>query len=55
MPVPAAPGVMDAPDQWIVVSATVPLPVEFPVCRAIEEPAARPSGHHPSIFHPPPA
>jgi hypothetical protein len=42
-------------DQWVVLNAVVHLAAVSPPCRTLDEPAARPAGHKPSIFHPPPA
>ncbi|MFI5459091.1 MAG: hypothetical protein ACHRXM_26990 [Isosphaerales bacterium] len=55
LPLPAASQGPDGSDQWVVMNAVVPLAVVSPRCRTIDEPAARPAGHKPSIFHPPPA
>jgi len=55
LPVPAASQGPDGSDQWVVMNVVVPLAVVSPRCRMIDEPGARPAGHKPSIFHPPPA
>jgi len=55
LPVPVASQGPDGSDQWGVMNAVVPLAAVSPRCRTIDEPAARPAGHKPSIFHPPPA
>jgi hypothetical protein len=55
LPAPAASQGPDGSDQWVVMNAVVPLAVVSPRCRTIDEPGARPAGHKPSIFHPPPA
>ena len=55
LPVPTASPGPDGSDQWVVLNAVVPLAVVSPRCRTIDEPAAHPAGHKPSIFHPPPA
>jgi hypothetical protein len=43
------------PDQWVALEAVLRLTVTSPPCHLSHEPAARPAGHKPSIFHPPPA
>jgi len=55
LPAPAASQGPDGSDQWVDMNAVVPLAVVSPRCRTIDEPAARPAGQKPSIFHPPPA
>jgi hypothetical protein len=43
------------PDQWVALEAILGLDaISIPRLPA-DEPAARPAGHKPSIFHPPPA
>jgi hypothetical protein len=55
LPVSTASQVLDGSDQWVALSAVVRLAVASPPCRTVDEPAARPAGRKPSIFHPPPA
>jgi len=55
LPVPTAPQVTGGSDQWVILNAIAPLAVGSPRCRTIDEPAGRPAGLKPSIFHPPPA
>jgi hypothetical protein len=43
------------PDQWIALESILDLAVASPPRLVPDEPAARPAGHKPSIFHPPPA
>jgi hypothetical protein len=43
------------PDQWVALDAVLGLIVASPPRLVPDEPAARPAGHKPSIFHPPPA
>lgn len=43
------------PDQWVALAAAVGADVASPPRIAPDDPAARPDGHRPSIFHPPPA
>jgi hypothetical protein len=54
-PVPAAPSAPVGPDQWLALSAAMRLTEVAPHRLPPDEPAARPAGHKPSIFHPPPA
>jgi hypothetical protein len=42
-------------DHWVALEAVLRLAVTSPLRHLPEEPAARPAGHKPSIFHPPPA
>jgi hypothetical protein len=55
LPVPTASQGSGGSDQWVVLSAVPSLPVVSPSSRTFDEPATRPAGHKPSIFHPPPA
>lgn len=43
------------PDQWIALESVLAIVVVSPPHWLPDEPAARPAGHKPSIFHPPPA
>jgi hypothetical protein len=43
------------PDQWATLEAALDSSVASPPRLVPDEPAARPAGHQPSIFHPPPA
>ena len=43
------------PDQWMALGAVLGLAIASPPRLVPDEPAARPAGHKPSIFHPPPA
>jgi len=43
------------PDQWAALDAVVDSDIASPPRLVPDEPAARPAGHKPSIFHPPPA
>jgi hypothetical protein len=43
------------PDQWVALAAVLGPAVTSPPRHLPDEPAARPAGHKPSIFHPPPA
>jgi hypothetical protein len=43
------------PDHWVALEAVLGLAVTSPPRHLPEEPAARPAGSKPSIFHPPPA
>jgi hypothetical protein len=43
------------PDQWVALGSVQTPAVASPPRRVPDEPAARPFGHKPSIFHPPPA
>jgi hypothetical protein len=43
------------PDQWIVLESALAPRVPSPPRVVPDEPAARPAGQKPSIFHPPPA
>ena len=54
-PVPAAPPAPTGPDHWLVLSAVLGLSEAGPLQHAPDELPARPAGHKPSIFHPPPA
>ncbi len=42
------------PDQWVALEAVLDLAISSPPRHLPDEPAARPAGHKPSIFHPPP-
>jgi hypothetical protein len=53
--VPTAPSAPVGPDQWVALGAILRLTEVAPVRHSPDEPAARPAGHKPSIFHPPPA
>jgi len=53
-PSTASPG-SSGPDQWAAPGAALGWAVASPPHFVPEEPAARPAGHKPSIFHPPPA
>jgi hypothetical protein len=55
MPSPTAVPDSDRSDQWGALNALARLPLPSPPHRVIDEPAARPTGKTPSIFHPPPA
>ena len=44
----------DGPDQWVAFEAALGSVVASPPRLVPEEPAVRPAGHRPSIFHPPP-
>src|SRR5262249_16861804 len=55
VPVPATSQGPDSSDQWAALGALRLLPILFPPSRTTDEPAARPVGQGPSIFHPPPA
>jgi hypothetical protein len=43
------------PDQWVALASVLGPAVTSPPRHRPDEPAARPVGHKPSIFHPPPA
>jgi hypothetical protein len=43
------------PDQWAALDAALDSVIASPPRLVPDEPAARPAGHKPSIFHPPPA
>jgi hypothetical protein len=43
------------PDQWVALESVLAPAVASPPRLVPDEPAARPAGHKPSIFHPPPA
>ncbi|HZW34479.1 MAG TPA: hypothetical protein VFF52_27390 [Isosphaeraceae bacterium] len=55
VPMPAPPAFPDSDrsDPWVVLNAVVHLPLASPPCRTSDEPAGRPGGVTPSIFHPP--
>jgi hypothetical protein len=55
LPAPTALPNYDRSDQWCVLTTLAFLPSVSPPSRMVDEPAARPSGEKPSIFHPPPA
>jgi hypothetical protein len=55
MPAPTAFPDSDRSDQWVVLNPCARLALASPPGRTIDEPAARPGGEKPSIFHPPPA
>ena len=55
MPAPSAFPDSDRSDQWVVLNAIVRLTSTSPPCRTVDQPADRPTGEQPSIFHPPPA
>ena len=42
------------PDQWVALAAVLHLDITSPPRHLPDEPAARPAGQKPSIFHPPP-
>jgi hypothetical protein len=54
MPVPAPSQFEDVADHWMLLGTSVPLALESPRCRTIDEPPNRPCTGHPSIFRPPP-
>jgi hypothetical protein len=54
-PAPTAPSAPVGPDQWVALSTVLRLAEAAPLRHSPDEPAARPAGHKPSIFHPPPA
>ena len=54
MPIPTVFFDSDRFDQWGHLATLVTIPSVSPPNRTVEEPAARPSGQKPSIFHPPP-
>jgi hypothetical protein len=43
------------PDQWMALGAVLNRAIVSPPRLVRDEPAVRPAGHKPSIFHPPPA
>jgi hypothetical protein len=53
-PSTASPG-SSGPDQWATLGDALSSTVASPPRLVPDEPAARPTGHRPSIFHPPPA
>jgi hypothetical protein len=55
MPVPTASAGPQSTIQWVVLHAVAPIMVAAPRRHTVEGPVARPDGHKPSIFHPPPA
>jgi hypothetical protein len=55
MPVPTVFFDSDRVDQWGNLTSLAIFKSASPRIRMIEEPAGRPSGQKPSIFHPPPA
>ena len=57
IPRPASTGspTTSGPDQWIAMESVLALSPVSPPRLVPDEPAARPAGHKPSIFHPPPA
>jgi hypothetical protein len=55
MPIPTVFLDSDRFDQWGNVNSQAIRPSASPPGRTIDEPAARPTGQKPSIFHPPPA
>ncbi len=54
-PISTTPPSTGGPDQWVALEAVLGLIVASPPRLVPAEPAARPAGHKPSIFHPPPA
>jgi hypothetical protein len=54
-PVPTAPSAPTGPDHWVALGDFLRLTEAAPLRRSPDEPTARPAGHKPSIFHPPPA
>ncbi len=54
-PVPAAPSAPVGPDQWLALGDLLRLGDADPHRLPPDELSARPAGHRPSIFHPPPA
>jgi hypothetical protein len=54
-PAPTAFQVSPGHDQWIVIGSVLALTVVTSPRLVADEPAARPAGFRPSIFHPPPA
>jgi hypothetical protein len=54
-PVPTAPSAPVGPEQWLALGAALRIGEAAPHRLSPDEPAARPAGHKPSIFHPPPA
>jgi hypothetical protein len=55
LPVSTASQGSDGSDQWVALGAVVGLPAASLPDRTLDEPACRPAGPKPSIFHPPPA
>ncbi len=55
VPVPTGFSQPDRSDQWGNLNTLAMLPIASPPSRTIDEPAVRPTGQKPSIFHPPPA
>jgi hypothetical protein len=55
LPAPTAVPDSDRSDQWVVLSAVAHLTLASPPHHTSAEPAGRPTGEGPSIFHPPPA
>jgi hypothetical protein len=55
LPAPTAVPDSDRTDHWVVLNAVTPLTLASPPHHRIAEPAGRPTGEGPSIFHPPPA
>ena len=55
MPVPTAFPVSDLTDHWGNLSSPAILSIACSPSPAMDEPAGRPTGQKPSIFHPPPA
>jgi hypothetical protein len=54
-PLPTTSPTPGGPDQWVALEAVLDLIVASPSRLVPDESAARPAGHKPSIFHPPPA
>lgn len=54
-PAPTGSPAPTGPDQWIAVMPAPGPDASSPPRLIPDEPAARPAGHRPSIFHPPPA
>ena len=54
-PTSAASPSSGGPDQWVTLEAAPGPIAASPPHLVPDEPAARPAGHKPSIFHPPPA
>lgn len=54
-PLSTASPTTSGPDQWIALESVLALIAVSPPRFLPDEPAARPAGHKPSIFHPPPA